>query len=258
MRVQPKPWIGVLIFVLYLVVFYGVWAINGIDYTRIGESADTLFRWYFMPLFAGAILLVVATSILGWWKASLFEKQPAKRWPLVSALVVVVVAVLIFATKDVSEVEPMAWVWLVLGSLLVGFSEEMVTRGVLVVGLRGRYKEATVWLLSTLMFGLLHLPNAVFGAGGAAVFQVFTAAAAGTVFYIARRCSGTLLVPIALHALWDFASFAGVATPQSTTMASLGLGVNFVMAAVLIFFVLRETRGQKVPQYGTTATPSQT
>ena len=35
----------------------------------------------------------------------------------------------------------------------------MATRGLLIVGLRGRYTEGWVWFLSTLLFGLLHLPN---------------------------------------------------------------------------------------------------
>ena len=42
MRTTPRPLVGVLVLVAYLVVFYGIWIINGIDYTRIGESASTI------------------------------------------------------------------------------------------------------------------------------------------------------------------------------------------------------------------------
>jgi hypothetical protein len=65
MKVQPRPLVGVLVLVAYLAVFYGVWVLTGIDYERVGDSADTLLKWYVAPLAAGAVVLVVAASVLG-------------------------------------------------------------------------------------------------------------------------------------------------------------------------------------------------
>ena len=76
------------------------------------------------------------------------------------------------------------------GSLLVGFCEETATRGVLVVGFRAAYSEPKVWFLSTLLFGLLHLPNWAFGAGPGAVGQVVLAFGGGTMLYLTRRLPG--------------------------------------------------------------------
>lgn len=71
------------------------------------------------------------------------------------------------ATSDKSGVtRSMLWL-LVTGCPLVGFCEEVATRGALIVGLRGRLTEPWVWFVSTLLFGLMHLPNWVFGAGPA-------------------------------------------------------------------------------------------
>jgi hypothetical protein len=44
-------------------------------------------------------------------------------------------------------------------TVLVGFSEEMLTRGTGLVGLRGGVGEAAAWFLSCLLLGLLHALN---------------------------------------------------------------------------------------------------
>ena len=57
--------------------------------------------------------------------------------------------------------------------LFVGVFEELMTRGVLLVGLRRRLPEFGVWIASCVLFGLLHLLNALAGAGiGPTLVQV--------------------------------------------------------------------------------------
>ena len=121
-------------------MFCGVWQLTSVAYNDIGDSARTIAKWYVAPLAAGAVVLVVAVTVLGWWRPALFEvRRATPRW--------------------LSRTTTAMLGLLVVGSLLVGFCEELATRGVLVVGFRGSYNEPKVWLLSTLLFGLMHLPN---------------------------------------------------------------------------------------------------
>lgn len=101
--------------------------------------------------------------------------------------------------------------------LLVGFTEEVTFRGVLLVGLRTRFREVWVWLITTTAFAAAHLVNIVLGRAVAeTVEQVFFAFLAGTVFYVFRRVTGSLIPAMILHALWDFANFANtVGTPSN-------------------------------------------
>ena len=46
MRVSPRPRTAVLVFLGYLLVFYSVWAMTGVDYTRAADSADTVLKWF--------------------------------------------------------------------------------------------------------------------------------------------------------------------------------------------------------------------
>ena len=64
-RSLPKPLTGILVFLGYLVVFYGVWIINGVEYDNTSDSADTILKWIAAPLAAGAVYLVVVVWALG-------------------------------------------------------------------------------------------------------------------------------------------------------------------------------------------------
>ncbi|MBN7794647.1 CPBP family intramembrane metalloprotease [Microbacterium esteraromaticum] len=250
MRVQPKPWIGIVVYLSYLVVFYGVWIALGIDYLHIGDSAETLLKWYVAPLAAGAIVLVVATSVLGWWKPALFDKQPGARWAIIPGALLAVVAIAVLFVKDTSGLAPIVWILAIVGSIGVGFGEEMATRGVLVVGLRARFTEPLVWLISTALFMALHIPNGFFGAGLGVLIQLPLTFGAGTILYLARRSTGTLLVPMLIHGLWDFSTFIGVHT---TASSSIGVYLNILLgifALIVVLITLRKERGTKMAQFG--------
>ncbi len=125
---------------------------------------------------------------------------------------------------------------LALGVLFVGLFEELLTRGVLLVGLRRRLPEFGVWIASCVLFGLLHLLNALAGATLAATLvQVVFAASFGSTLYVARRLTGNLLAPVLLHAAWDFGSIALSATTDVTDPSRIVVvgGLGLLSFAVL-------------------------
>ncbi len=207
MKVQPRPRVGVLVLIGYLTVFYGVWIVNGIEYENIGDSASTLLEWYVAPLAAGAVVLIIAATALGWWRPALFEVRRAPRWTLITPALMLVIGLAALTQKDFSDTTSKMWLWLVIGSIGVGFCEELATRGIQLVGLRGTLTERRVWFFSSLLFGLLHLPNWAFGTGPAALFQVLLAFLSGTTFYRLRRGGATLVLAMLLHGFWDFTTF---------------------------------------------------
>lgn len=248
MKVAPRPLIGVAVLAAYLVVFYGIWALTGVDYPHIGDSAGTILKWYVAPLAGGAVVLVVAASRLGWWRPALAEVSHARpRWLLAGPIAMALIGLASMASKSYATTTASMVLLLVLGSLLVGFCEEMATRGLLIVGLRGRYREAAVWAVSTALFAFMHLPNWVFGAGPAAVLQVVLAFMGGTMFYVTRRVTGALVVAMLLHAFWDFSSFVGTDAP--IWLVPL-VYLNGLFALGLVTVLLRRERGQVIAQAG--------
>lgn len=242
LRIAPRVWLGVLAYLLYLAVFYGVWIANGIDYNHIGDNADTLWKWYVAPTLAGAVVISIIVSIYGWWRPALFDDRqriPAWFWVFPGVLAAVAVANLLLG--DTSSVTPTMWLLLIAGSLLVGFNEELVTRGQLIVALRSRFGELGVWFFSTLLFALLHLPNTLFGTGPLGISQVFITFLIGSALYLLRRVSGTLIAAMLLHALWDFSSFAA----NSGLIAVIGLPVATAAMIVTIVLTRKESRAAK-------------
>ena len=79
------------------------------------------------------------------------------------------------------------------------------------------------------------MPSILVGAApGPTFFQVVLAFVGGTLFYLARRASGTIIVPIVLHAMFDFSSFTG---DVNSALAKLPL-----LATVVIFIAFLSTR----------------
>jgi len=159
----------------------------------------------------GAIYLIVVTTAFGWWKPAIHEPRKAGGgWMWLIPALLLVGAVGNLASTKWGELPDLGIYvfWLAVGTALVGFSEELLTRGVAIVGGRGSMHEKWVWVFSGVIFGLLHVPNAFFGQGvKATVQQVVFAFAVGLTYYVTRRVSGTLIVTMVLHAIWDFSVF---------------------------------------------------
>jgi len=146
-----------LLYLGYLAIFFSTWAINGVDYNRIGQNVETTKLWYAFPTLFGCTFLVVAITRLGWWRITLFDRS--KSGPLWVWLLPAVIGGIIlnnFLGLKSGKLSPELLLWSTLGAVGVGFGEEMITRGSMIAGLRSRYSEVRVWLISTALFSALH------------------------------------------------------------------------------------------------------
>jgi hypothetical protein len=251
MRIQPRPSLAWAIGIGYGILFLVLEMIIGIDYDKIGTTTDTIIKGVVVPVAIGTLVLVVATTLLGWWRPVLRElpTDPARppRWLLAVPILVFVATLLGIDYGNLGNMGAAMIGWLALGTALVGFSEEITYRGLALVGFRGGYSEVKVWLFTSLLFGLLHGVNLILGQGAVpTIRQFFFAFVLGSVFYAIRRISGTIVVVMVLHALWDFGSFshvAGKATGAAavqTDITTAGAGLLqslLVLVAVVLVIV---------------------
>ena len=240
-KVRPRVWIGLAIWLSYAVVVFVVQQLSGVPYTEFGRDGVTLFLGAGLSLIVGAALLAITTSLLGWWRPALFDRAHSVRWPIFVPAIMVVALLINLAATDWGSYDA-AFFGASLVLLLVGFTEEMATRGLLLVGLRSRLHEGWVWFLSSALFALMHLTNAIAGQElGLTLTQVGMAFLGGTVFYILRRTTGTLIWPMVLHGLWDFSTFA-VGHGEPGPLAALGGTVNLIaglLGLAVVAFVIR-------------------
>jgi membrane protease YdiL (CAAX protease family) len=234
-----------LLTIIYMAIVGAVWAVNDVNYNTVGDNTRNIMAGIIVPIGLGAIFLAIAASVLGWWRPALREiPRVGPRWLLLIPAIYVVAALGGLLSVDFANVEGKYVLYLAIATLLVGFSEEMLCRGLGLVGLRGSLPEVWVWFSSCLIFGAIHTLNIAFGAEvGITVAQIGLAFLAGTVFYVLRRNTGALIWAMLLHAFWDFntliASTYGASDSPARLLSSLQY-VAVLLAVVGLVIILRK------------------
>lgn len=245
MRVQPRPIITLGIAVGYMLIVGITWSVIGLDYEKVGDSTGNVLKGIVLPIALASVFMAAVTSYLGWWGPAIREDRGAPKWLWAVPVLMFVPGLGSmlggFGPADRSGTYLLA---LAVGTLLVGFGEEMLTRGTGLVGLRGGFGEALSWFFSCLLFGLIHALNVVFGQSvGTTIQQIGIAFLAGSALYITRRVAGTLIVCMLLHAWIDFTTlgFGGAALDAKSPLTLLGSAqwLAFILAVIGVVIVLR-------------------
>ncbi|WP_375386768.1 lysostaphin resistance A-like protein [uncultured Microbacterium sp.] len=243
MRVTPRAWIGLMIWVGYVIIIIAVTLLSGVPFPDIGTSADSTWRGAVMDLAVAAVFLMIVASLLGWWRPALFERQRSHhKWPIFVPIIMLVAVLLNFFNTDWSQFDTSFLLSLVALGVLVGFNEELMARGLVLTALRSRLGEGWVWFLTSALFGLMHVGNAVIGAPlGSSLTQAALAFASGTAFYIVRRVTGSLIWAMVLHGLWDVSVFAVGHAPLAPAFGGLLGPVVGVLSLICVYWVIKAT-----------------
>lgn len=239
MRLSLAPRTALLLYVAYLVLVFSLWIAFRVDYVQLSRE-ENLPKGVIIPIGLGALLIAVVTTLSGAWRPAV--RETPVRQPLLLGLLALVMGgcMVMFATRtDWSSLAPSLLLKLGVGMALVGFSEEMLTRGFMVAAFRTRFpSERRVWLVATTLFALLHAPNGFFGVGWPVLVQVVLAFLMGSGLYSLRRLTGTLVVPMIVHAAWDYLTF---------TMAASNLHPDPIqMGAMLLAYLVSVFVGWKL------------
>jgi membrane protease YdiL (CAAX protease family) len=180
---------------------------------------------------AAAALLLLAAWLRGWRRALGLVAPTAWRPALVPALAV---ALLLGLSAASGLPAPATLLLLVANAAFVGLSEELMFRGVLLSSLLGRLGVRRAALVVAIAFGAIHSANALLtGDLGPAVAQSVMAVGMGLWAAAIRVRTGSLLLPVVLHGLWDLALFGVLATGEAAQFAAA-----VSLSAVLLIPVL--------------------
>jgi len=184
--------------------------------------------------FVAAIVLLVAFIVARKWNDLAFGPPRSVlrvMWFPVAWLL------LIFAMALLSGLPPASMiVMIVFNTLLVGISEETMFRGVLFRALLTQYRVWTAIIVSSLLFGAVHILN-VFNTGdlGGALMQSVPAAMTGILFVAIVIRTESIWPAIIYHWLWDCVLFilltgsqASGVEPDPAALESLGAAQNFL------------------------------
>lgn len=252
-------WRALLLTVAYFVLFQ----LLSLSFTPLAlnieepSSAAGLAVFYVLPELVGAVILAAFTLSVGWWR-EVFGRQPirGRGWMWIAIVVVLLFNILRFATIDYGKAGfDVVLTWLLAG-LLIGFTEEVLTRGLVVNLMRkAGHREVVVAVVSAALFAGLHAGNLLNGQNLLATgFQLVYTFAFGILMYLALRVTGTIIAPILLHASTDPSIFLQTAYPAEgalTGFAGLGNIVVVVAGFVTIFFI-RGRVGDTRPDFSET------
>ena len=155
---------------------------------------------------AAAFILSIALW-QGWSDVGLTRGSDARGWRLTWLPMIYIIGGLGLAT--VLGLPPAsALVLILINTFFVGFSEELMFRGVILQSFRHAVPIWVAVLITSILFGSIHSLNVfVTGDLGAALIQSTAAFLSGIVFIALRLRTGSLWPPIVVHWLWDFATF---------------------------------------------------
>ncbi|MCP1415727.1 CPBP family intramembrane glutamic endopeptidase [Paenarthrobacter sp. A20] len=256
-------WRAVLLTVLYMAFYLGgsllVGAAAGdqIVAEDILRTPQSVFFSLMLPLIIGSAVLAAFVYSVGWFKP-LFAPQPVKGswWMWAAPFFLVAAIVLRFLGINYGSYQASVALLTLLTGLLIGFAEEILTRGIVVKMLRDSGKsEWVVMVLSSLVFALLHSANAISGLPILTVLLtvVFTFGF-GICMYLTLRVTGNLIWPVILHALYDptlFLSTGGIdqaaSGPQSPFALMAGPANIVYMIIAVVALILVRGRSQRAP-----------
>lgn len=197
---------GIIICFVYVAFLTVINKLSGVKYTDILKSTHSIRNGLLIPV-AISTTLLLAYAILSGWIDRVFSAgfSIESIWLWIIPLVIIVGAIARLTHISWRRFEPIAVVYLIIASFLVGFSEELLVRGILVKSLQdAKLSIVVVGLVSSLIFGILHFVNFINGQDKkTTLVQMANTALIGFNFYIILGLTGTLWAAIILHFVHD-------------------------------------------------------
>nr|WP_201471059.1 type II CAAX endopeptidase family protein [Microbacterium hydrocarbonoxydans] len=256
-------WLALGVVVFYVLCAWGL----GNLLSGLADEEESLADFslgHFIPLAVGIGGVLLFLRWTG-WGAEVWRERPTptltpRRWWLIS------IPVLAFAVP-VIELFDVPWaerslgflVVVALGTLMVGFGEELVIRGVLLTAVRAHLGEFSAFLITCFVFALAHIPGYLFSGLPLFIiaFNVVALMSAGATYYWIRRVTGRIWVGMLVHALTDWVLYIGSDVGLPSTSAPMqhspaddsGTGalgyaesLLLILLAVSVISVIRESR----------------
>ncbi|MEU1210398.1 CPBP family intramembrane glutamic endopeptidase [Nocardia sp. NPDC005825] len=224
----------------YLVIIQG----GGMLMKHLSGENDLLstrgvFYGMVIPLGVALAFTYAVIGYLGWLRPVLHDDRPTRSWVRV---VPIVFLVAIAGGISYSALSQKSWLYVVvllIATQFVGWGEEGMFRGIGVVVLREHgLTEGRVALWSSIIFGAVHLTNALTH-GASALFQAVAVSLAGYFFYLIRRVTHGNIANSVIHGLFDFSIITGTAILADQTTYSGALLPILVYPVLAIILLLK-------------------
>ena len=227
MKKQSNTWlVSLIVFVVWMVIVFGgeLLAVGG-DPTGL----DAMVQSQIVPaLVIAPIFLFIVVAYFNRWQESGLKWVDNNRSLLLLWLPALAIIINLALGLPANTTGGRVLLIVLVNTLLVGISEELMFRGILLHGARSRYRFWTAILIVTVLFGLIHALNGfITGDFGAALFQSVTAFSSGFMFMGLRLRQNSLFPVMLIHGLWDFSVFSAGQATMAIALVSIAFVITF-------------------------------
>lgn len=193
-------------------------------YVTMNELDYSPALFAFIPIAAALILYMSLKRKWGYLGFRPLSTIPAGSWKYYAPLLIILLIILLKGFQDISISEVMYYLAL---TLLVGFVEETLYRGLIFKTLLAKGVKTAV-ITSSILFSVTHMLNAIGGQGTAeTVLQVIYALLIGAVLVLLMLKNNNILPLMLFHFIHNFIQFVGNANTSDY------LGYDLLILAVL-------------------------
>lgn len=195
-------------------------------------------------LLLNAVFAAILIGVMCWWKETGFTAP--SQWKNLRFLIIPLVLLIgptLFLQLQFPPLDRA--IILVIVTLLIGFQEEAIFRGVLLRTFKPRGAMQAV-LISAALFGLIHANSFLVGRDPMFVISQIAASFLGAIGLGALRIRTNTIVPlILLHALNDFLQFSATGGLEAGEVASYIPILKIVISGLMALYGLYLLRGYR-------------
>ncbi|MEV7929440.1 type II CAAX endopeptidase family protein [Kitasatospora sp. NPDC088779] len=237
-------WLGyALIVIVDLGIIQGLGAAIHVDNGNSRSqfpTTEAIVHNALIPIGASIVFVSAVITWLRWWPAVFRYRAPVRRWVHLVPISMIVAAVAGLNYGHLAQQQASLVVCLLVLGVFVGVGEELMFRGVGVqVFRRAGLSEGRTALFSSVVFGLVHVSNAI-STGPQAIGQAVIVATSGYFFYLCLRVGGVILLPMLVHGLWDTSLISNLVGPEPGVSVGMVLLIALQIALIVVLIVRRK------------------
>ena len=229
-------------FLLLVLVYAAIIQVGGrvigadVDADEGWETAGNLLEAALIPIALSCVFVIGIATWLGWWPQIIHEPLRTQRWVRIVPIALLLAAAVGSSWGNLLDQKADLVLALVVLVCIVGFTEELMFRGVgLVTFRRMDLSEAKVALYSSVIFGAVHLSNAL-ATGTGAIVQATVVSFTGYMLYLTRRRAGAIWLAMPVHASQDFVILSGqIGVDSEPSPLAIFLFPTMVGLAILLW-----------------------
>ena len=126
---------------MYVLILIGMEIPSGVPYTDVAKSSQNLLFGILVPVLIGSIFLTIIAVWSGWWRDVWRDQYKIKDHPWMHIFLILFVIMIIanMLSGSISSLDPSFIIVALIASAFVGYSEELLTRVLLIRGARGKH-----------------------------------------------------------------------------------------------------------------------